>query len=174
MSTELVRVTPESPSPLSSLSSAPLVPWRDPQTVSPQEIQAHIAKLEAACLEQPKSADLRTCLGMAYAVNYEVNKSMDALELAVQLDPEHFWGQLKLGELHYRLRALKRAETETARAVDLARNPWELNLARRQLQEIRRLSYDGARNITWDKPLAAPVAVLVAMMAVIFAVMLWT
>src|SRR6266568_6919748 len=83
----------------------PMVPWRDPQTVSPVELKGYIQKLEAACLENPRSADLRTCLGMAYAVDYDVYKSMDALEAAVAVDPTHFWAQLKCAELHFRLRA---------------------------------------------------------------------
>src|SRR5256886_16357641 len=90
-------------------------------------------------LDNPQSADLRTCLGMAYAVNYDVYKSMDALEAATSIDPTHFWGQLKYAELHYRLRALPRAEEETLKAVDLAQTGWQLSLARRQLQEVRRL-----------------------------------
>ena len=58
------------------------IPWRDPHTVSPAELKQYIALLEKQCEEHPRSADLRTCLGMAYAMNYEVYKSMDALESA--------------------------------------------------------------------------------------------
>ncbi len=47
---------------------------------------------------------------MAYAMNYDVYKSMDALELAVQLEPDTSSRRLKYAELHYRLRALIRAE----------------------------------------------------------------
>jgi hypothetical protein len=39
---------------------------------------------------------------------------MDALEAAVALDPGNFWAQLKYSELHYRLRALNKAEDENA------------------------------------------------------------
>ena len=60
---------------------------------------------------------------MAHAVNYDVYKSMDALEEARAVDPENFWAQLKYAELHYRLRALNKAEEETRRAVDLAETP---------------------------------------------------
>ena len=59
------------------------VPWRDPHSVSPAELKEYIGFLEKACEEHPRSADLRTCLGMAYAMNYDVYKSMDALEAAV-------------------------------------------------------------------------------------------
>jgi len=110
---------------------------------------------------------------MAYAVNYDVYKSMDALELAVSIDPTHFWARLKYGELQYRLRVLIVAEKETAKALELAENGWQLSLARKQLQEIRRLNREGTRNVAWDKPLTIPVLTLVAMMALTFVGMSW-
>lgn len=149
----------------------PMVPWRDPHTVSPEELAAYIARLEQACLENPESADLRTCLGMAHAMNYDVYGSMDALEAAIRLDPRNFWAQYKQAELHYRLRALIRAEEETRKALDLAENPWQLSLARKQLQEIRRLSREGARNVAWTKSLGAPAAIFSLMVLLMFAAM---
>src|SRR5712691_10401111 len=151
----------------------PTVPWRDPHGVSPTELAAYIQQLEAACLANPQSADLRTCLGMAHAVNYDVYKSMDALEDARAVDPEHFWAQLKYAELHYRLRALNRAEEETGRAADLAANPYQLMLARKQMKEIRDLKHSCIRNVEWTKPLLAPALALAGMMMVVFAVMMW-
>src|SRR5437870_3592873 len=123
----------------------PPVPWLDPHTVSPADLAQYIQTLEAACEQNPRSADLRTCLGMAYAMNYDVYKSMDALELAVSVEPTHFFAQIKYAELHYRLRALIVAEHETLKALDLAANSWERSLARKQLQEIRRLMRDGTQ-----------------------------
>ena len=170
MSTELVTTSTQVQPKARSI---PPVPWRDPHTVSPEEIRGYIQRLEQACLENPHSADLRTCLGMAYAVNYDVYRSMDALEAATSIDPTHFWGQLKYAELHYRLRALPRAEEETLKAVNLAENAWQLSLARKQLQEIRRLNRESTRNVTWNKPLTMPAAVLVAMVLLAFAAMVW-
>ena len=69
-----------------SLSSLP-VPWRDPHTVPQGELTSYIRALEQACLDHPASADLRTVLAMAHAVNYDVYKSMDALEAATAIDP---------------------------------------------------------------------------------------
>jgi hypothetical protein len=108
------------------------VPWRDPQTVFKQELARDIGSLETACRESPKSADLRTRLGLAHAMNYDVYKSMDALEAAVLLDGTHFFAQMKYAELFYRLRALPKAEEETLKAVNLAKNGWELSIAKRQ------------------------------------------
>jgi tetratricopeptide (TPR) repeat protein len=155
------------------LQRIPVVPWRDPQTVSPGELSGHIARLEQACLERPESADLKTCLGMAYAMNYDVHKSMDVLEAAVEIDPDHFWAQLKYAELNYRLRALLKAERETLKAVDLAANPWELSLARKQLQEIRRLNRESTRNFEWSGSLVRSSLVFAAVATAIVLLAFW-
>jgi tetratricopeptide (TPR) repeat protein len=110
---------------------------------------------------------------MAYAMNHEVDKSMDALETAVAIDPQNFWAQLKYSELHYRLRSLNRAEEQTRKALDLAADSWQLSIARKQLQEIRTLKLGCVRNVEWTKPLTMPTLVLSAMLVVIFAVMMW-
>ena len=151
----------------------PAVPWRDPHTVSSGDLAAHIQALETACLDNPRSAGLRTCLGMAYAMNYEVYKSMDALETAVQLEPDHFFAQLKYAELHYRLRALSRAERETLKALDLAASAWEYSIARSQLKEIRRLMREGTHKPEWTKPLWAPALYLLAIAAILSLAVYW-
>jgi cytochrome c-type biogenesis protein CcmH/NrfG len=143
------------------------VPWRDPQSVSPAELAKVIAALEQACAQNPASADLRTCLGMAHAMNYDPERSMDALEEARGLEPDNFLAQFKYAELHYRLRALEVAENETQRALHLASSQWELAMARRQLSEIRRLKREGTQKPTWTKSLVFPAVALVVMMAVV-------
>ena len=139
----------------------PPVPWRDPNTVSPAQLTAYIAELETRCERNPQSADLRTCLGMAHAMNYDVYKSMDALERAIELDGGNFFAQLKYSELLYRLRALQWSEEETLKAVELAKNNWQLSLARKQLLEIRRLRREGTQKPAWTKPLTVPALAIV-------------
>ena len=151
----------------------PPVPWRDPHTVSPATLAGYIKQLELACEQQPRSAGLRTCLGMAYAMNFEVYKSMDALEAAVACEPDHFFAQLKYAELFYRLRAMDRAEEETTKALDLARNGWELSLARKQLLEIRKLKREGTQRPAWTKPLTAPAVFLVVISLVLCLAVNW-
>jgi hypothetical protein len=147
------------------------LPWRDPHTVSPEELRDYIGTLERACQEHPKSADLRTCLGIAHAMNYDAYKSMDALEAAVKLDGTHFFAQLKYSELLYRLRALPRAEEETVKAVQLAGNGWELSLARKQLQEIRRLINEGTQKPEWNKSLKRPATLFLVLMVLVSVLM---
>ena len=172
MSTALVmnattRLAPQAP------SSLPPVPWRDPHEVSPEDLAAHIQRLEQACLDHPHSADLRTALGIAHAVNVDVYKSMDALEEARAIDPDNFWAQLKYAELHYRLRALNVAEKETGRAAELAENPIQLAIARKQMKDIRELKHGCVRNVEWTKPLTVPALLFSAGIVAMFVVMLW-
>jgi hypothetical protein len=137
--------------------SAPLpIPWRDPHNVAPAELSAIIQRLQQACELEPQSADLRTCLGMAHAMNYDPYSSIDAFEEARSVDPSHFWAQYKYAEILYRLRALPKSEEETLRALDLARDGHEINIARKQLQEIRRLRREGSQKPAWEKPLGIP------------------
>lgn len=147
--------------------------WRDPRAVEPEELRAIILALQEACQAHPQSADLRTCLGMAYAMNYDAYRSMDALIEARNLEPGNFWAQMKYAELQYRLRALPAAEAETLRALDLARNARQTAVAREQLREIRRLRREGTQKPEWSKPLgpaalwcaAAAAALIVAVAA---------
>jgi hypothetical protein len=145
------------------VSLLPLVPWRDPQTVPPEELRIHIERLKEAFHRNPTSADLCTCLGMAHAMNYDVYSAMDALEKAVRLDGQHFFAQLKYAELLYRIRTLHRAEEETRRALALAGNAWELSLARKQLQEIRTMLRKGHERPALTKSLRTPALLLLAM-----------
>ncbi len=134
----------------------PEVAWRDLQSVQPEQLEELIASLKQACLQNPASVALQTCLGMAYAMNYDVYRSMDALEEARRIDPANFLAQLKYAELLFRLRVIDRAEEETRRALELACKPWELSAARRQLSEIRRLKREGFVRGGWMHSLKMP------------------
>jgi len=93
MSAELVRMPPVRLDARGQ--SRPPVPWRGLHKALPAELTDYIRQLEQACIDNPESADLRTCLESAYAINYDVCKSMSALEAAKTVDPEKFWNQLK-------------------------------------------------------------------------------
>lgn len=155
-STALEVLNPEIASPRQEPPRILPIPWRDPHSVSKKELAIHIRDLEKAVAENPHSADLKTCLGMAYSMDYSVYKCMDILEAAVSQDETHFFARFKLAELFYRLRALPRAEQETLHAISLAQNGWELGMARKQLQEIRKLIREGTQKPEWNKSLKMP------------------
>jgi hypothetical protein len=152
----------------------PAFPWRDPSSVPPEKVAELVSSLEIACIEDPQNAGLRTFLGMAYAMNYDVPQSMDALEEACRMKPENFFARLKYSELLFRLRIADRAEEETIRALELANSGWELSLAREQLSEIRRLKRKGATRPEWSKSLKAPaIGFAIILLAVSFIFLVW-
>jgi hypothetical protein len=172
MSTTALEVLRTSAPAVQTPSRGLPIPWRDPQSVSKKQLAEYIASLEVACRENPNSPDLRTCLGIAHAMNLDVYRSMDALEAAVALDPVHFFAQMKYAELFYRLRALPRAEVETTKALNLAGNMWELTIAKNQLHEIRRMIREGTQKPEWNKSLKSPVFALVAIFAILSVILL--
>ena len=152
-------------SPAAGVSRLPAVPWRDLHSVPPEQLAAVIASLKQVCALNPTNVEVRVCLGIAHAMNYSVYESMDILDEARALGPSNFMAQFKFAELHYRLRALHVAEAETVRALALATTPLELEQARRQLNDIRRMTREGTIKPMWTKSLTIPV--------VCFALMLW-
>ncbi len=163
--TLMVRPGVLAPGP--SVTQLPAMPWRDPHSVPPEKLAEVIASLNEACALNPENAELRICLGMAHAMNYDPYSSMDALDEARLLAPLNFLAQFKYAELFFRLRALERAQTETASALELAGNAWELSQARHQLSEIRRLLREGTQKPTFTKSLKVPVIGLGLMLAVV-------
>ncbi len=148
-------------------SRLPAIPWRDPHSVSPEKLAELITSLKEVCALNPKDADTRVCLGMAYAMNYDAYSSMDILEEARSLEPTNFLAQFKYAELNFRLRALARAEEETRRALELASNHWELAQARHQLSEIRRMLREGTMKPVWSKSVLIPVICLGLIMGIV-------
>jgi hypothetical protein len=147
------------------LDRLPALPWRDPHSVPPEKLAELIATLKQACLQNPDNAALRTCLGMAHAMNYDVYSSMEALESAMRIAPQDFFAQLKYGELFFRVRALQRAEQETLRGLELAVSSQEMSLARKQLAHIRQTSHGGHSRPPLLKSLGLPAAALAALLA---------
>ncbi|MDP9339452.1 MAG: hypothetical protein M3P45_11340 [Acidobacteriota bacterium] len=165
-----ITIRPGVLAPGPAVTQLPVMPWRDPHSVPPEKLAEVIASLKEACALNPANAELRICLGMAHAMNYDAYRSMDALQEARSLAPQNFLAQFKYAELFFRLRALDRARTETARALELAGNAWELSQARHQLSEIRRLLREGTQKPTWTKSLKVP-AIGLGLLFVVISIM---
>jgi tetratricopeptide (TPR) repeat protein len=172
--TTAIQVRPEALAPVFRPSRLPALPWRDPHSVPPEQLAEFIASLKEACAKNPNNADLRTCLGIAYAINYEVYPSMDALEEARRIEPDNFFAQFKYSELLFRLRVIDRAEQETVAALNLAGNNWEMSLARKQLSEVRQLRRKGMVRPHWTESLkASAIAFLFLLVGISWMYMVW-
>jgi cytochrome c-type biogenesis protein CcmH/NrfG len=155
-------------------SRLPVLPWRDPHSVPPEKLAEFIQSLAQACAQNPDNADMRTCLGIAYAMNYDPQRSMDMLEEARRIEPENYFAQLKYAELLFRMRVIDRAEAETMQALDLAGNNWEIAVARRQLSEIRQLRRKGLLRPDWTKSVKGPaIAFLLLLLGASWIYMVW-
>jgi hypothetical protein len=139
------------------------IPWCEPHTVGPEQLQQYISMLEHACEQHPRNADFQTCLGLAHEMNCDVHRSMDALHEARRIEPGNFFTQLKFAELHWSVGALDRAEKETLKAADLAGDAWELSLAREQLAEVRNLQGKHTQKLPPTRSLTVPAAIVLLM-----------
>ena len=124
--------------------------------------------MEKACQDNPESADMRTCLGMAYAMNYDAYKSMDTLETAVKLDETHFFAQLKLrpsygtgcGDCNARSRRPSKRSNWRGTPGSF---PWLASNCRLSVELMR----NGTQKPEWNKPLRTPSLVLMGLMVVL-------
>ena len=73
----------------------------------------------------------------------------------------------KTGAIH------EHASELASRALDLATCAWEMDVARKQLQEIRRLMREGTQKPAWAKPLWPPVLLMIAILAVLSVTHIW-
>src|ERR1700677_5098395 len=102
--TSAILKRPEALASAQRPSRLPALPWRDPHSVPPEKLAEFIGSLIQACAENPDNADVRICLGIAYAMNYDPQRSMDTLEEARRIEPDNYFAQLKYAELLYRMR----------------------------------------------------------------------
>lgn len=117
--------------------------FRDPYVLDKKERVELIQQLRDAVGLEPYIPELRVVLGMALCVNFEAQTALEELREAVAMAPDNFLARLKLGELLMRLRACKQAAEETHIAAQLASNPVQSELARKQAATIRTMRREG-------------------------------
>ncbi|HET8549357.1 MAG TPA: hypothetical protein VFL57_15195 [Bryobacteraceae bacterium] len=103
-----------------------------------EQLDAYIRTLEAACVSEPPSPDLLTCLGVAHAAKAEHATAQLAFQKAIAADPEHFFARLRYAELLLSLEQFAEAAVQVRAAAAAARNRAERAMAKRLLRQIRR------------------------------------
>jgi tetratricopeptide (TPR) repeat protein len=117
--------------------------FRDPSALESQERGDLIASLRAAVDMQPGIPEIRVLLGMVLCVDWKAQEALEELRESVNLAPNCFIAQLKLGELLMRLRICDQAAEHTQHAVQLASNDVQAELARKQATAIRTMRREG-------------------------------
>jgi tetratricopeptide (TPR) repeat protein len=128
--------------------------FRDPYLLEKEERVELVAKLREAVALEPAMPELRVILGMALCVNFEAQDAMEELREAVKLDPDSYIAHLKFGELLMRLRICEQAAEETRLAAELAANPLQTELARRQAATLRTMQREGIERGGYGKLLS--------------------
>jgi tetratricopeptide (TPR) repeat protein len=117
--------------------------FRDPRALEPIERRDMIARLREAVELAPHVPEVRVLLGMALCVDLQAQDALEELREAVKLNPDCFIAQFKFGELLMRLRICGKAAEHTQRAVQLASNDVQAELARKQAAAIRVMLREG-------------------------------
>lgn len=117
--------------------------FRDPRVLEPEERAELIAQLRSATTLTPHVPEVRVLLGMALCVDLKAQDALEELREATRQAPDCFIARLKFGELLMRLRICNQAAEETHKAAQLATNPVQSELARRQATTIRTMLREG-------------------------------
>jgi tetratricopeptide (TPR) repeat protein len=126
--------------------------FTDPYLLEKAERADLVAELRESVMANPRLPELRVLFGMALCVNFEVPDAIEELRVAVQLDPQSFIAQMKMGELWMRLRVMDKAEEHTRQAALLAQNLAQSELARRQAASIRAMKQAGIERGGYKNP----------------------
>lgn len=119
--------------------------FADPHLLEKQERTELVRGLRECVRANPDVSELRVLFGMALCVDFQVQDAIEELKVGVQLAPDSFIAQLKMGELWMRLRVIEKAEEHTRQAALLARNMMQTELARKQAAVIRGLLQNGIK-----------------------------
>ncbi len=117
--------------------------FRDPRVLEAGERSDLIARLRQAVAIAPKVPEIRVLLGMALCVDLQAQEALEELRTATVQAPDCFIARLKFGELLMRLRVCDQAAEQTHRAAQLADNPVQSELARKQAATIRTMRREG-------------------------------
>ncbi len=117
--------------------------FRDPRVLQPEERKDLIVSLREAVELAPRVPEVRVLLGMALCVDLQAQEAMEEMREAVSQAPDSFIARLKFGELLMRLRICDQAAEHTQKAVELAANDVQADLARRQATTLRTMRREG-------------------------------
>jgi hypothetical protein len=127
--------------------------FADPYLLELEERESLVAQLRQAVARYPDVGELRVLLGMALCVNLEIQPAIEELRAAVDLAPQSFIAQLKMGELWMRLRVADKAADHTRQAGLLARNMAQSEVARRQAATLRTMRRQGVERGGYRLPM---------------------
>lgn len=166
METQLLAM-PQISSPGSGVASQlPALPGLCPEAAA--SFRQGLAKLQEAEPEEavalllrvvelaPHFPEARVCLGLAYALTYNIYPAIDNLERAGELDPESFAAHYTLAKLNFKLRIPEKGDEAARRALKCVTNIEQRKMLIELLKEERARQRNGISRPNWKKPFSRP------------------
>ena len=126
--------------------------------------QQGLAKLQAAEPAQavellsrvvelaPNFPEARVCLGLAYALTYDIYPAIDHLETAGQIDPESFAAHYTLAKLNFKLRTPQRGYEAASKALKCITSLEQRKMLTELLKEERARERNGIARPWFNQP----------------------
>ncbi len=105
----------------------------------------------------PYFPEARICLGLAYALTYNIYPAIDHLEAAGKIDPENFAAHYTLAKLHFKLRVPQKGYEAARQALQCITNLEQRKMLTELLKEERARERDGIARPWFNKPFNKPV-----------------
>ena len=100
----------------------------------------------------PHFPEARICLGLAYALTYNIYPAIDQLERAGQLDPESFAAHFSLAQLNFKLRIPQKGYEAASRALKAVTTIEQRKMLTELLKEERARERNGIARPATNTP----------------------
>jgi len=100
----------------------------------------------------PHFPEARICLGLAYALTYNIYPAIDHLETAGQMDPESFAAHYTLAKLNFKLRIPQKGYEAAKKALCCIRNLEQRKMLTELLKEERARERNGIARPWFNRP----------------------
>ncbi|HSS95653.1 MAG TPA: hypothetical protein VLK33_01410 [Terriglobales bacterium] len=100
----------------------------------------------------PHFPEARTCLGLAYALTYNIYPAIDQLEIAGRLDPQNFAAHYTLAKLNFKLRIPQKGYDAAKLALKSVTTLEQRKMLTELLKEERARERNGIARPWFNKP----------------------
>jgi len=109
----------------------------------------------------PKFPEARICLGLAYALTYDLYPAMDQLEVARELEPDNFAAHFTYAKLNFKLRVPQKGYEAAQAALKCVTTIEQRKMLTELLKEEKARERNGIARPWFNKPFSKPALWLV-------------
>jgi len=100
----------------------------------------------------PYFPEARICLGLAYALTYNIYSAIDSLEVAGEMDPENFAAHYTLAQLNFKLRIPQKGYEAAQKALKSISTLEQRKMLTALLKEERAREHNGIARPWFNQP----------------------